>query len=316
MGGFSGESSISLKSGKFIFKNLCKKRYDPYEVHISKEKWVVKIDENHEYSINKDDFSVIIDNCKLIFDCVFIAIHGTPGEDGILQAYFDLLKIPYTGCDFYHSNITFNKKYCLPFLKDFGINVPNYLFINKNQNFCKKNILDKIGIPCFVKPSKSGSSLGISKINKKNELDSALEKAFRLDKEIIIESFLKGKEVSVGVYSFNNEIKVLPITEIISQNDFFDFQSKYSGKSQEITPAKLSFEIENNIIKIAKKVYEILNLSGMSRAEYIVVDKTPFFLEINTIPGFSKESIFPKQLKSAGLSLPDFFHNVIESCIK
>ncbi len=317
MGGFSEESSISLKSGQLIFENLCRKKYDPYKIYISKEKWILKSNENNEYLINKGDFSVIINNKKLNFDFAFIAIHGTPGEDGILQAYFDLLNIPYTGSNFHNSNITFNKKYCLSFLKDFGINVSNYIFINKNQNFCKKNILKKIGIPCFIKPSKSGSSLGISKVNKENEFDYALKKAFELDEEIIVESFLKGKEVSVGVYSFNKKkIKVLPITEIISQNDFFDFESKYSGKSKEITPAKLPFNIERNIIKIAKKVYKILNLSGMSRAEYIIVKNKPFFIEINTIPGLSKESIFPKQLKSAGLSLSNFFKNIIESSIK
>ncbi|WP_185877289.1 D-alanine--D-alanine ligase [Blattabacterium cuenoti] len=315
MGGYSKESTISINSGNTIFNNLCRKKYDPYKVYISKDKWIVKTINNKEYPINKKDFSFFIKKKNFNFDCVFNIIHGTPGEDGILQSYFDLLKIPYTGCGFYHSSITFNKKYCSIFLKNFGINISKSFFININQNFCRKKIIDEIGLPLFVKPSKSGSSIGISKVTEEKNFESALKKAFLEDKEIIVESFLKGKEISVGIYSFNNKINVLPITEIISQNDFFDFESKYSGKSKEITPAILPINIKNKIIKISIKIYKLLNLNGMSRLDFIIVNDTPYFLEINTIPAFSKESIFPKQLKKAGISLSDFFHNLINSCL-
>ncbi|WP_341655317.1 D-alanine--D-alanine ligase [Blattabacterium cuenoti] len=315
MGGYSKESMISLKSGKVVYENLCRKEFDPYRIYLFKDKWVMKDDENKEYYINKQDFTVSGMN-HLKFDCVFNVIHGTPGEDGILQAYFELLRIPYTGCNFHHANVTFNKKYCLTLLKYFGINTAKSFFLNKNQVFCKKKILTKVGLPCFVKPNRSGSSLGISKVYEEQYLFNAVQEAFLEDEEILIESFLEGKEVSVGVFSFKNEIIVLPITEIISKNDFFDFESKYSGKSQEITPAKLVPNIENQIRKIAKKVYKFLNLSGITRAEYIIVNEEPFFLEINTIPGLSEESIFPKQLKIAGISLSEVLKNSIHTSIE
>jgi D-alanine--D-alanine ligase len=315
MGGYSKESTVSLNSGKVVYENLCRKEFDPYRIYIFKDKWVMKDEKNKEYYINKKDFTIIgLKHIK--FDCVFNAIHGTPGEDGILQAYFELLRIPYTGCNFHHANVTFNKKYCLTLMKYFGINTAESFFLNKNQIFNRKKILNKVGLPCFVKPNRSGSSLGISKVYEEKDLFDAVQKAFLEDEEIIIESYLKGKEVSVGVLSFQNETIVLPITEIISQNDFFDFESKYSGKSQEITPAKLLPNIENKIQKIAKKVYNFLNLSGISRAEYIIVNGEPFFLEINTVPGFSEESIFPKQLKTIGISLSDVFKNSIYASIK
>ncbi|WP_185859213.1 D-alanine--D-alanine ligase [Blattabacterium cuenoti] len=316
MGGYTKESAISLESGKVVYENLCRKEFEPYKVYIFKEKWFMKDENDKEYPIDKCDFSINVGISRIQFDCVFNAIHGTPGEDGILQAYFELLNIPYTGCNFNHANMTFNKMYCLTLLKHFGINTAVSIFLNRNQIFCEEKILKKVGLPCFVKPNRSGSSLGISKVYEKKDLFNAVKKAFKEDEEIIIESFLEGREVSVGVFSFKNEILVLPITEIISQNDFFDFESKYSGKSQEITPAKFSQKIKNRIQKVAKKVYNYLNLSGISRAEYIIVNGKPFFLEINTVPGLSEESIFPKQLKIAGISLSDLFKNSINYSIE
>ncbi len=316
MGGYSKESSISLKSGNTVYKNLCNKQFHSYCVYIFKDEWFMKDENNTKYPINKKDFSVNMENKSLKFDCIFNAIHGTPGEDGMLQAYFDLLNIPYTGCNFYQSNITFNKKYCLNILRHFGINTAKSVFLNKNQKINKKIILDKIGFPCFVKPNKSGSSLGVSKVFVEKNLNNAMDEAFKEDEEIIIQSFLKGKEVSVGVLKFKNEILVLPITEIISQNEFFDFESKYSGKSKEITPSKLAYHLENKIKYIAKKVYRIFNLSGITRSEYIIVNGKPYFLEINTIPGLSEDSIVPKQFKIAGISLSDVFCDEINRSIE
>lgn len=317
MGGYTEESDISLKSGEVVYKNLSKEEFEVYKIYLFIDKWILKDKNNKEYPVNKQDFTVRITNDQILkFDCVFNAIHGTPGEDGVLQAYFHLLKIPYTGCHFHHASITFNKKYCLTFLKEFGIKTAHSFFLNKNQSFCEKKILKKVGLPCFVKPNRSGSSLGISKVYQERELFHAIENAFKKDQEIIVESFLKGTEVSVGVISWNQDIKVLPITEIISRNDFFDFESKYSGKSQEITPARLLPSIEKRIQKLAKNVYKILNLSGISRSEYILVNGDPFFLEINTIPGLSEESILPKQLKIAGISLSELFKKNIYDSIE
>ncbi|WP_185851486.1 D-alanine--D-alanine ligase [Blattabacterium cuenoti] len=316
MGGDTEESVISLKSGKEVYNNLNKEEFEPYQIHLFRDKWFLIDENNHEYSVNKHDFTVSFSKNQILkFDCVFNAIHGTPGEDGIIQAYFHLLKIPYTGCHFHHASITFNKKYCLSFLKEFGIDTAVSFFLNKNESFCEEKIIKKIGLPCFVKPSRSGSSLGISKVYEKKDFFYAVEKAFKIDNEVIIESYLKGTEVSVGVISFKNKIKVLPITEIISKNDFFDFESKYSGKSQEITPARLLPKVEKKIQTLSKKIHQILNLSGISRSEYILVNGVPFFLEINTVPGLSKESIFPKQLKIAGIPLSDLFRNAIYSSI-
>ncbi|AWU44154.1 D-alanine--D-alanine ligase [Blattabacterium punctulatus] len=317
MGGYTEESIISLKSGKVVYENLNRDEFDPYQIYILRDKWVLIGEKKKEYSINKQDFTIFIKNNQILkFDCVFNAIHGTPGEDGILPAYFHLLKIPYTGCNFHQANVTFNKKYCLTLLKEFGINTAVSFFLNQNQPFCEKKIIKKIGLPCFVKPNRSGSSLGISKVYKKEELFPAIKKAFKKDDEIIIESFLKGIEISVGVISLNHEITVLPITEIISKNDFFDFESKYYEGSQEITPARLLPNIENKIQKLVKKICKILNLSGISRSEFILVNGEPFFLEINTVPGLSKKSIFPKQLNVAGISLSNLLKKLIDFSIK
>ncbi|WP_113738143.1 D-alanine--D-alanine ligase [Blattabacterium clevelandi] len=317
MGGYTEESIISLKSGKVVYENLNREEFDPYQIYIFRDKWVLIGGEKKEYSINKQDFTINLTSNKILkFDCVFNAIHGTPGEDGILPAYFHLLKIPYTGCNFNQANVTFNKKYCLTLLKEFGINTAVSFFLNQNQPIFEKKIIKKIGLPCFVKPNRSGSSLGISKVYKKEELLPAIKKSFKEDNEIIIESFLKGIEISVGVISFNHEITVLPITEIISKNDFFDFESKYNEKSQEITPARLLPNIENKIQKLAKKICKILNLSGISRSEFILVNGSPFFLEINTVPGLSKKSIFPKQLSIAGISLSNLFKQLINYSIE
>ncbi|WP_185876738.1 D-alanine--D-alanine ligase [Blattabacterium cuenoti] len=314
-GGYTKESEISMKSGKMVYENLCRKEFNPYQIYILKEEWFF-MKEKKKYPVDRRNFSIKIEKQRIHFDCVFNAIHGSPGEDGMMSAYFELLNIPYTGCDFHHSNMTFNKKYCLTLLKHFGINTAKSYFLNKNETFCEEEIIKKIGLPCFVKPNRSGSSFGISKVYKKKDLSNALEKAFEEDQEIIFESFLEGREVSVGVFSFGDEIIVLPITEIISQNDFFDFESKYSGKSQEITPAKLLPIIKNKIQEVSKKVYSCLNLSGISRAEYIIVNEEPYFLEINTIPGLSEESIFPKQLKTAGISFSDLLKKYINFSIK
>ncbi|WP_185882341.1 D-alanine--D-alanine ligase [Blattabacterium cuenoti] len=312
VGGYTDEAPISLNSGKFVLKHLNKDEFDPYLVYIFRKTWFFKDENNIKYLVNRHNFTIRLSNNNILkFDCIFNAIHGSPGEDGIMQAYFDLLNIPYTGCNFHHSNLTFNKIYCLTLLKEYGINTATSFFLNQNQLFCEHQILDKVGLPCFVKPNKSGSSLGISKVYNKNQLLTSITNAFKQDEEILIESYLSGIELSVGVIAFNKNITVLPITEIISQNDFFDFESKYSGKSHEITPARISQKIENKMKHIAKQVCKILNLKGISRSEYIIVNETPFFLEINTVPGFSDKSIFPKQLQHAGYSLSNFLKEFI-----
>ena len=312
MGGFSSEYKISLTSGNVVFNNLDSTKYLGYCIHIFKEKWVYVDENKNEFTVDKNDFSVIIDEKKIVFDAVFNAIHGTPGEDGLLQAYFELLGIAQTSCDYYQAALTFNKRDLLSVLKPYGIKSATSYYLNLGDQINQDEIIKTVGLPCFVKPNKSGSSFGISKVKTKDELLYAIANAYKEDDEIIIESFLDGTEVSVGVINYKGEITVLPITEIVSENDFFDYEAKYLGKSQEITPARITEEVAEKVRTIAKKAYIILKMKGFSRSEFILVNGEPFMLEMNTIPGLTTESLIPQQAREAGISLQDLFTNAIE----
>ena len=312
MGGFSSEVNISLKSGDVVYNNLDTQKYNPFQVHILKEKWVV-VDENDEYPIDKNDFSAVINDEKITFDCVFNAIHGTPGEDGKILAYFDLIGMKHTSAPFYQMALTFNKRDCLSVVKHYGIPAANAVYLNKGDVINTDAIIKKTGLPCFIKPNNAGSSFGISKAYNAEEIIAGIENAYKEDSEILIESFLDGTEVSVGVIQYKGEIKVLPITEITTENDFFDYEAKYQGKSQEITPARISEEIAEKVRIVAKKVYQILNMSGFSRSEFILVNNEPHFLEMNTVPGLTEESILPQQANQANISLSELFDNAIEN---
>jgi D-alanine-D-alanine ligase len=316
MGGYSSEYDISLKSGQVVFETLDPSKYKGYRIHIFKNKWVFVATDNTEYPIDKNDFSVTVNGKKITFDCVFNAIHGTPGEDGFMQGYLELLNIPQTSCSMYQAALTFNKRDCLSTLKPYGIKTATSYYVNFGDVIDENAIVNKVGLPCFVKANKAGSSFGITKVYKKEDLRNALVVAFKEDDEVIIESFLDGTEVSVGVITYKGEVIVLPITEIVSNNDFFDYKAKYLGESQEITPARLTKEQEHKVNVIAKKVYDVLRLSGFSRSEYIFKDGEPHLLEVNTIPGFTKASILPQQAIAAGISLQELFGNAIEEALK
>ncbi|WP_396141861.1 D-alanine--D-alanine ligase [Flavobacterium sp.] len=316
MGGYSSEYKISLTSGNVVFNNLNRTNYNPYRIHIFKEKWVYVDENDTEFPIDKNDFSVIVNGSKINFDVVFNAIHGTPGEDGLLQAYFELLNIPQTSCDYYQAALTFNKRDMLSVLKPYGIKTAESFYLNLGDEINVDTILSKVGLPCFVKPNKSGSSFGISKVKTVAEFLPAIENAYKEDDEIIIESFLDGTEVSVGVINYKGTVTVLPITEIVSENDFFDYEAKYLGKSKEITPARISDELKVKIEAVAKKAYEVLKMKGFSRSEFIIVNNEPYMLEMNTIPGLTTESILPQQAREAGISLPELFENAIELALK
>ncbi|MGZ9675531.1 D-alanine--D-alanine ligase [Flavobacterium sp. GNP001] len=312
MGGYSSEYKISLISGNVVFQYLDKTKYNGFRIHIYKEKWVYVDAQDQEFPIDKNDFSVTVAGQKISFDCVFNAIHGTPGEDGLMQAYFELLQIPQTACDYYQAALTFNKRDLLSVLKPYGIKTATSFYLNKGDVVDTTAIVNKVGLPCFVKPNKAGSSFGISKVKTEAELPTAIETAYKEDNEIIIESFLDGTEVSVGVINYQGAITVLPITEIVSENDFFDYEAKYLGKSQEITPARISDEMTQKVGAIAKRAYEVLKMKGFSRSEFIIVDGEPHMLEMNTIPGLTTESLIPQQAKAAGIELKDLFTNAIE----
>tara|TARA_R110002073_G_scaffold95059_2_gene220927 strand:- start:20546 stop:21520 length:975 start_codon:yes stop_codon:yes gene_type:complete len=315
MGGYSSEYEISLKSGNVVYKSLDNKKYNLYRIHIFKNKWVYVEDNGNEFPVDKNDFSVSVNGKKLNFDCIFNAIHGSPGEDGFMQAYFSLLNIPQTSCNMYQAALTFNKRDCLSVLKPYGIKTAESYYVNLGDVIDENAIIKKVGLPCFVKANKAGSSFGITKVYKKQELQHAIDVAFAEDDEIIIESFLDGVEVSVGVIKYKGEVKVLPITEIVSDNDFFDYKAKYLGESQEITPARISDVMTNKVQTVAKQVYEILKMDGFTRSEYIFKNGEPHLLEVNTVPGFTKESILPQQALAAGISLETLFGNAIEESL-
>lgn len=311
MGGYSSEYKISLTSGEVVYDYLDKKKFNSFRIHIFKDKWVYVAPDRQEYPINRHDFSIELPSEIIKFDCVFNAIHGSPGEDGLMQAYFELLGIPQTSCDYYQASLTFNKRDLLSVLKPYGIKSAPSFYINLGDPIVEDEIIAKVGLPCFVKANKAGSSFGISKVYTKEDLPMAIENAFKEDNEILIESFLNGTEVSVGVIKYKGETKVLPITEIVSENDFFDYEAKYEGKSQEITPARITAAQEKKVGQIARKAYEVLKMKGFSRSEFIFVEDEPFMLEMNTTPGLTAESILPQQAKIAGISLSELFENAL-----
>lgn len=316
MGGYSDEYVVSLKSGQLIYDSLDRNLYDVYKVVILKDEWYFLGENDKKYEINRGDFSVISDhNEKLKFDVCFNIIHGTPGENGILQAYWDAIGQTYTGCDFYQSALTFNKKDTLAVLSKYGIPSAKSIYLRKGEEINTDEIIESLGLPVFVKPNQSGSSLGISKVKEKSELIAATEIAFKEDNEILIESFLDGMEVSVGVIDFKGETIVLGITEIVPTNEFFDYEAKYEGASEEITPARIDDATRIRVEEISKRAYNSLGMSGFSRSEFILMDGIPYMLEMNTNPGFSPASILPQQARHYGISLTDLCGNEVEKAL-
>lgn len=317
MGGFSDEYKVSLKSGQLIYDSLDRDLYNVYKVVVLKEEWYFLNENEEKLPINKGDFSVTLsDGAILKFDVCFNIIHGAPGENGELQGYWNAIGQKYTGCDFYKSALTFNKKDTLAVLAKYGIPSAKSFYLRKGENINEEKIVEELGLPLFVKPNQSGSSLGISKVKAKSELAAAIEFAFKEDDEILIESFLNGMEVSVGVIDYKGETIVLGITEIVPHKEFFDYEAKYEGASEEITPARLDDETRYKVEKIAKHAYESLGMSGFSRSEYIIMDGTPYMLEMNTNPGFSPASILPQQAKIYGISIKDLCGNEVEKALK
>lgn len=311
MGGYSDESVISIRSGQLILNNLDRSKYTPFEVHILPEGWHV-LENGTKYEINKANFSFEKEGKTILFDVAVNTIHGTPGEDGHMQSYWELIGLPYTGCGFYQSALTFNKRDTLSVLDKFGIPKAKSIYLTKGDSITAQDVINTLGLPFMVKPNQSGSSLGVSKVNAVKDFDKALEFAFAEDSDILIESYLKGTEVSVGVLNYNGKTTVLGLTEIVSHNDFFDYEAKYQGKSDEITPARLDDETEQKVRETAAKAYEALGMSGFSRTDFIVMNGIPHFIEINTNPGLSPASIFPQQAQYTGVAMGDLLDNEIK----
>ncbi|WP_112113833.1 D-alanine--D-alanine ligase [Flavobacterium aciduliphilum] len=315
MGGYSDESVISLRSGQLLLSQIDRSKYTPYEVHILLDDWYC-LHEGTKYTLSRGDFSVTIEGKKITFDVVVNTIHGTPGEDGHMQAYWELLEIPYTGCHYYQSSLTFNKRDTLSVLSKFDIPKAKSIYLSKGDTIDGTKIAAELGLPFFVKPNQSGSSLGVSMVTTLDDFEKALAFAFAEDDDILIESYLNGREVSVGVIKYKGETKVMGITEILSQNSFFDYEAKYLGKSDEITPANLSEPLQKHVEETAKKVYESLGMTGFSRTDFIIMNDVPHFIEINTNPGLSPQSIFPQQAAHAQMAMSDLIDNEIELALK
>lgn len=318
-GGYSGEYVISIKTAETIQKNLDSTLYDIYKIIINKDEWYFD-HEGKKGPIDKNDFSININGTKINFDCVFIAIHGSPGEDGRVQGYLDMLHIPYTTCNSIVSALTFNKSYCNKVVKATNVvNIANSVHLIKGEPYSVGAILDQLKLPVFVKPNESGSSLGVSKVKNVEELLPAIEKAFGEDNQVLIEEFIEGRELTIGVYKTNGIVHALPATEIVSKNEFFDYEAKYTpGVTNEITPAKIDNKLKEQLETKAMAIYRHLNCRGVVRMDFILQRSSGklFFLEVNTMPGQSENSIVPQQVRAAGRSLTDFYGEILEDCLK
>ncbi len=314
-GGFSSEEVVSRKSVEGLLSFIDTNQYNLFPVHISTAKWSLEIN-NQSYLIDKNDFTATVNNEKLKFDLAYVTIHGTPGENGLLQGYFNLIGLPHSTCDVLSSALTFNKFTCNNYLKGFGVSVADSVLVRKGNTYNKYDILEKTGLPCFVKPNAGGSSFGITKVKQASELDEAIEKAFIEGNEVVIEQFIRGTELTCGLYKSGDKHTVFPITEVVSKNDFFDFEAKYTvNMADEITPARIPDEVATRIQSIAQLIYNILDCKGIIRIDFILSENRIFLLEVNTTPGMTLTSFIPQQIKAAGLNTFDVFSDVIEDNI-
>ncbi|MCP9749510.1 D-alanine--D-alanine ligase [Ferruginibacter sp. HRS2-29] len=313
-GGYSGEAVISYKSAETIFNNIDSGKWDCYLIDIHPSGWFYKSPSGEKSEVDKNDFSITVDGSKITFDAVLIGLHGTPGEDGKLQGYFDCLNIPYTSCDAATSALTFNKRYTVAVAAFAGIYVAKSMHLFKNDGTTAEQVLDQLKLPVFVKPNNGGSSLGMSKVTGPAQLPAALEKAFAVDEQVLVEEFIKGRELTIGVFRSKGKIIALPMTEIISKNEFFDFEAKYEGASEEITPAEVDEVVADKVRDAARKAYSVFNCRGIVRIDFIYEETVgqPYMLEINTVPGQSAASLVPQQVKAMGWSLKEFYSALIE----
>ncbi|MEK0423192.1 MAG: hypothetical protein RLZ95_1102 [Bacteroidota bacterium] len=316
-GGLSSEAQISYKSAKTVMNALDKNIYDVYLIDIHPTGWWYENIVGEEVAVNKADFSIEVGGEKITFDVALMCIHGTPGEDGKLQGYFDMIGMPYTSCDTATSALTFNKRYTVAVAGFGGVNVAKSLHLFSENPMTPQEILAQLQLPVFVKPNNGGSSLGISKVNTPQALPAAMEKAFKEDRQVLVEEFISGREFTIGVFKSKGVLTVLPITEITTDNEFFDFEAKYQGKSKEITPAVISEKMFNDLTAAAKKVYATLNCRGVVRVDFIYDEAAgkAYMLEVNTVPGQSEASVIPQQVKAMGWDLSQFYATLVEDAL-
>lgn len=313
-GGYSSEIIVSAKSMASVYSFLDKERYNIYKVKVVKEGWSIDIDEK-QYPVDKNDFSFVhpSNKEKIKFDFAFIIIHGTPGEDGHLQGYFDMLDIPYSTCGMIASSLTMNKFICNNYLKNFGIKVANSLYLNKGSKYNINDIAESLGFPMFVKPNTGGSSFATTKVKSIDQLQKAIDVAFGETPDVIMESFIQGTEVTCGCYKTKDKEVVLPLTEVVTPNEFFDYNAKYEGQVEEITPARISKNMTDEIQRLTRKIYDLVGAKGIIRVDYIISGDTPYLLEVNTVPGMTQTSFIPQQIAAAGLNITEVLTEIIEN---
>ncbi|OIP85136.1 MAG: D-alanine--D-alanine ligase A [Porphyromonadaceae bacterium CG2_30_38_12] len=313
-GGDSSEVIVSLKSASGIYSFMDKSLYKPYIITIVGKKWQVEISEHEQIDMDKNDFSFIQNGTKITFDFAYITIHGTPGENGILQGYFDLIGLPYSCCGVLAAAVTFNKFTCNHYLKGFGIKVSESLVLRKGQSISSDEVISKIGLPCFVKPNVGGSSFGVTKVKTREQIEPAIALAFSEGNEVLIEAYLAGTEITCGIYKTRIKSQILPVTEVVSQNEFFDFDAKYKGQVEEITPARISAELTERVQKLTSTIYDILGCKGIVRIDYIITEGVEInLLEVNTTPGMTPTSFIPQQIAAAGLDIKHVMTEIIEN---
>jgi len=316
-GGDSSEYVVSVRSGANVLKAINQELFTPWLVRVKGEEWIVLDGENKLSDIDKSDFSFTVNGQKCKFDYAYIIIHGTPGEDGLLQGYFEMLHVPYSSCDVQSSSLTFNKFFCNNYLRSFDIPMAQSVRLITGEKYSSEQIIASLGLPLFVKPSAGGSSFGVTKVKEANELVEAVNKALDESSEAIIEQFIDGKEFTVGVVKTGQRKLVLPVTEVIPKNEFFNYESKYiPGMADEITPARISEELTLKVQALSSRIYDLCSCSGIVRIDYILKDEIFYFLEVNTVPGMTKTSFIPQQIKAMGLNLTDLLTDIIQSGLK
>lgn len=313
-GGDTSEYEVSLRSAKGIYSFIDKERYNLYIVRVHKSEWKVVMDDKDVADVDKNDFSFTKDGIKTKFDFAYITIHGTPGEDGRLQGYLDMMGIPYSNCGVLASSMTYDKFVCNHYLEAFGVRIAESLCLRKGQKISDEDVVGKIGLPCFIKPNLGGSSFGVTKVKTEEEIQPAIEKAFSEADEVIIEAFMKGTELTCGCYKTKEKSVVFPVTEVVTHNEFFDYDAKYNGQVDEITPARISSELSERVKKLSSAIYDILGCAGIIRVDYIVTEGEKInLLEVNTTPGMTATSFIPQQVKAAGIDIKDVMTDIIEN---
>lgn len=313
-GGDSSEIVVSLKSAQGLYSFIDKEKYNLYIAVLTKDSWYVNLPNEEKTPIDKNDFSFILNGEKINIDFAYITIHGTPGENGLLQGYFDMIGMPYSTCGVLSSAITFNKFVCNNYLRSFGISVASSIRLKNGETISEQEVVEKLGLPCFIKPNVGGSSFGVTKVKEAAQIVPAIQKAYDEGNEVILESLIQGTEITCGCYKIKGKSVVFPITEVVTENEFFDYDAKYNGEVEEITPARISQELTQKVQELTSRIYDIVDAKGIIRVDYIIEkDGNPKLLEVNTTPGMTVTSFIPQQVRAAGLDIKDVMTDIIEN---